>query len=363
MKTKAISIVFILILLVLALTGCLDFLQNTEEKTTYEAHPIKARYTISYGYDIVCNGIGEFNILYDCDIPEVLIGSVSISEHNPNYSNVTPVNNPMKRWNITGSNTAIYHLGITAEVTAESFIVSDLSGKNALTIQDIKNQQNYIYNKYTNAQSNDTLTFIDPDNDLIKSVAQIILSKANSNNSFILAKNLFIWLKENTDYEKHVGDENAQPASKTCQLTTGDCDDLSFLYISLCRAIGLPARFIRGFIVEETDGMINAVPHAWVEVYVGGGIGNNGWLPVECACSSDDMEIQINQNFGIEDVKHLRLFIDDGSNESLKVSLSDIKVRYDTNVDVTITSVTRVLSYKVLEKKELIVENDYRRYS
>jgi len=356
-------LIIILIILTLALTGCFDFLQKTADKTTYAAHPIKAKYTISYGYDIVCEGIGEFNILYDCDIPEVLNGQlVSISEHNPDYSNVTLVNNPMKRWNITDSNTNSYQLGITAEVTAESFIISDLTGKGALTISEIKNQHFAIYSKYTNAQSNDTLTFIDPDNPLVKSVAQNILSKANSNNSFILAKNLFIWLKENTDYEKHFGDESVQPVSKTCQLLTGDCDDLSFLYISLCRAIGIPARFIRGFTVEEKNRVVEIVPHAWAEVFVGGGIGNNGWIPVECACSSDEIDIQINQNFGIEDVKHLRLFVDDGSNESLKVSFSDIKVRYDTNIVVSITAVTKILSYEILESKELVVENNYRTY-
>ena len=140
-----------------------------------------------------------------------------------------------------------------------------------------------------------------------------------------MAKNLFIWLKENTTYQKHNGKETVQPAGTTCNIKTGDCDDLSFLYIALCRAVDIPARFIRGFIVEADDnGYVTTVPHAWAEVFVGGGIGNNGWIPVECACSSDEMEVQINQNFGLESVGHLRLFIDDGTNESLITSLSDI---------------------------------------
>jgi len=363
MKTKAISIVFILILLGLALTGCFELFQKTEDKTTYTSHPIKVRYTISYGYDIECDGTGKFNILYDCDIPEVLNGPpVSISELNPNFSNITLVNNPMKRWDINGSGTNSYQLGITAEVTAESFIVSDLTGADALTISEIKNQHYPIYSKYTNAQSNDTITFIDPNNVAIKTIAQNELDESHTNNSFIVAKNLFIWLKEETTYLKHIGNEHVQPANKTCEIETGDCDDLSFLYISLCRSVGIPARFIRGFTVEKnSNGVVEIVSHAWAEVFVGGGIGNNGWIPVECACSSDDIEIQINQNFGLESVSHLRLYVDDGSNESMKISLSDIKFGYSNNV-ISYTAVKKILSYEILESKELVVENNYRKY-
>ena len=363
MKRKTIFVSLTLILIISITSGCLDFLKTSEDGTTYESHPTKAQYTISYGYNITCRGIGEYNIKYDCDIPEVLIGQVTITEHNSNYEDVILVNNPMKSWNISSRDDNNYQLGITATVIAESFIVADLNGADALSIQEIKEQHMDVYLQYCNAQYNETIIFIDPENPSIKSIAQNELSETNSDNSFIIAKNLFIWLKENTDYKTHVGRGNVQPASKTCQLRTGDCDDLSFLYISLCRSIDIPARFIRGFIVEEDDnGVVDAVPHAWVEVFVGGNIGNNGWIPVECACSSDSMEVQVNQNFGLESVGHLRLFEDDGSDESLIISLSDIEAKYDTDIIINLTPVAEVYSYRVLESKELSIDNNNRKY-
>jgi len=149
-----------------------------------------------------------------------------------------------------------------------------------------------------------------------------------------------------------------QPASETMQLGTGDCDDLSFLYISLCRSLGIPARFIRGYLVEETDGTVSAVAHAWTEVFVGGNIGNQGWIPVECACPSENMEVQVNQNFGVESVGHLRLFKDDGSNESMDASISGPMARYDAGMEVEMTAFVEIYNYIVLESKELTVDKN-----
>ena len=363
MKRKTITAFGIIVLFVLILSGCCSYFDTGNDVKKYVAHPTKINYTIVYGYDVSCTGTGEFNILYDCDVPEVLTGRVSITEMDQNYEDITLTNNDMKRWNISSRDTKNYNLGIQANVTAESFIVEDLSGSNALTIYEIKNQYYTLYNQYTKSQSNDTITFIDPDDVNIKSTAQNVLVETGNDNSFILAKNLFIWLKTETSYLKHAGMESAQPAAKTCNIKTGDCDDLSFLYISLCRAIGVPARFVRGFIVEKQDNTVSATPHAWAEVFVGGFVGNNGWIPVECACDSDDMETQINQNFGVESSGHLRLFVDDGSNESLKISLSDIKVKYDQNINVNITSKSNLLFYEIIENKELVVDNNNRKYT
>lgn len=363
MKKKTLFVSLILVLIVLVTSGCLDFFKTTENVTTYVSHPTKAQYVISYGYTITCRGVGEYNIEYDCDIPEVLIGQVTITEHDNTFDDITLANNLMKSWNISGSDDNNYQLGITATVIAESFIVADLNGADALSIQEIKDQYWDVFRNYCNAQSNETITFIDPENEDIRSTAQTILYQADSDNSFIIAKNLFIWLKENTYYKTHEGSGNVQPASVTKQCGHGDCDDLSFLYISLCRSIDIPARFIRGFIVEEdVNGFVDAVSHAWVEVFVGGNIGNNGWIPVECAGSSDSMEVQVNQNFGVESVGHLRLFEDDGSDESLIISLSDIKAKYDTNIIVKLTPVAEVYSYQVLESKELLIDNNNRKY-
>ena len=296
---KITSIIILLFFFTMASSGCLDFLDGS---TTYQSHPTKIKYDIRYGYEIDCTGTGEYEIHYNCDKPEVLLGTVSSINplYNNNYTHTTLANNNVTFWNISGKGSNNYELGITATVQAESFLVSDLNGEDALTIQEINILHPDLVNQYCHEQSNETITFIDPNHLGIKNTATNILSQANSNNSFALAKALFVWLKENTEYQIHQSEAGVQPAGTTYMLKTGDCDDLSFLYISLCRSLGIPARFIRGYLIEENNGIASAGPHAWVEVFVGGDIGSNGWIPVECACKAS-IKTEIHQNFGTED--------------------------------------------------------------
>jgi len=359
-KNSAIIASFVLILLMLSTSGCLDFFNINDGSTTYESHPTKIQYNIGYGYWINFSGTGEHLIDYDCDKPETLIGKVSSESllYKKDCKNKTLANNIVINWNISGTNNNNYKLGIAANVTAESFLIPDLSGDGASSLQEIKTNYPIIFNQYCHEQSANGTVYIDPNNN-IKSTAQNVSDQTDNNNSFILAKELFIWLKQNTIYLAHneSDDSSVQPAGTTYRLKTGDCDDLSFLYISLCRSLGIPVRFIKGCLVEETDGVASAVAHAWAEVFVGGNIGNKGWIPVECAGSSD-MVVQVNQNFGVESVGHLRLFEDDGSNESMDAYISGPMARYDTGMKVEMTAFVEIYNYSVLESKELTVDKN-----
>jgi transglutaminase-like putative cysteine protease len=363
MNKKVIVTGFILIFLVIALTGCFDIFNTGNGTITYESHPTHISYTITYGYTINCIGTGEYNIIFKCDTPEVLNGEVlSTIVRNTEYSDeLYATFNWMKSWDISSSDSVEYDLGITASVISESYLVSDLNGANALTIQEIDDLHLDKVNQYCNAQSNEGITYIDPDDPDIKSIATQILIDSNTNNTFVVAKELFKWLKSQTTYLTHLLSNEVQQACITLENKTGDCDDLSFLYISLCRAVDIPARYIRGFLVEEA----NAVPHAWVEVFVGGNVGNNGWIPVECAGTSGNPETEVNQNFGVETAEHLRLFKDDGTDESLNVSLSGLSFRiFNQNRVIETNSIADVDFYVILESSELVIdENKNRSYS
>ena len=111
------------------------------------------------------------------------------------------------------------------------------------------------------------------------------------------------------------------------------------------------------------NGTVFATAHAWTEVFIGGMIGNNGWIPVETACTVDEIEIDIQQNFGVEDAFHLRLFIDDGSNQSLTHYVSNIQyTTYNGHIQPP-ESFVEIRDYEELETKKLIVSTDnLRRY-
>lgn len=360
MKNKVVITGLIIVLTILAISGCTEIFTSNDDITTYQSHPTKIMYTISYGYNINCSGSGDYTIKYDCDVPEVLNGDiVSIVIHDSNYEEkVLATFNIVKSWNFTGSTSKDYNLGLTAIVEAESYLIADLNGLNALTIQEINNQYPAIVNQYCQAQSNETTIFINPNDPEIITIATNELNNSGTNNAFIVAKELFKWLKQQTTYQIHIIDNSVQPAEFTLQCKTGDCDDLSFLYMSLCRSIGIPSRFIRGFLIEEN----NVVPHAWVEVFVGGNIGDDGWIPIECAGTAQKTETEVNQNFGVESAEHLRIYKDDGSNESLIVSLSDFYSQYMQGMVIEAQSYSDVSNYVVLRSNELVIDKNGNRY-
>ncbi len=362
MKNKKVTLVITVVLLLAPLiSGCLDFFPDIP--TTYVAHPTKVSYDIKYGYQINCTGNGKYEIDYRCNLPESLKTISYGLLYNREYKNIILVNNSFIRWNISGTDDATYELGITASIESESFLVSDLNGDSALTIQEIANFYPKIVEQYCHEQSNGVTNLMDPNDPNIKTIADTVLRQAETNNSFVIAKLLFTWLKENTNYQIHNGQGDVQPASVTFQKKTGDCDDLAFLYISLCRAVDIPARFVRGYLLQrEKNGEVTATAHAWVEVFVGKLIGNEGWVPVECACCTTSIQVDINQNFGVEDAFHLRLFVDEGSNESLNISLSGIHVQYYENREIELQSFAEIENYLELESKKLVVTKDNTRH-
>ncbi len=357
-QTTTLSIPLLLIALILT-TGCTDLLFPLS--TVYQQHPTHISYTIRYGYTINATNTGEYTINYSCDLPELLKGSLSSNIlYMQNYIEENLQNNPMITWNIQSDQLKNYTLGITAEINAYSYLVSNLNGDNAQTIAQITNLRPDLISQYTKPQANKTTTFIDPNNPAINQIATTIQDQAETGNAFLLGKALFSWLKINTRYRIHTGQTGVQPAEITLQKKTGDCDDLSFLYISLCRAINIPARFIRGYLLsEQNDGTITATAHAWTEIYVGSTMGNQGWIPVECACSTQSTEADIHQNYGVENAYHLRLYTDDGSNESLTVSLAGISyATYSPNQTLITNAFIHLSNYQILNQQKLSISPD-----
>lgn len=344
-------------------TGCIE-LSTLDGGISYEVHPVKIQYNISYGYLIDCQGEGDYSIVYACDIPDAWYhGAVTATPlYTSDYEEKRWGNNTVLSWEITDKGTAFFRLGIKAEAVSESFLESDMIGTYALIVEAISQKYPLLSLQYCREQVVDGTRYIDPYDPGIKKIALQVKETAGANNSFVLAKELFLWLKEETTYSIHTQENSAvQPANLTLQLKTGDCDDLSFLYISLCRSLKIPARFIRGYLLQDTTGVSSAVAHAWAEVFVGGGLGDGGWIPVECACPSTDNLVQLYQNFGVESAEHLRVFTDEGSNASLNQSLSGPRAEFHPEMDVEMTPFVEIDSYTVLVSKELYISAEGQR--
>jgi transglutaminase-like putative cysteine protease len=63
----------------------------------------------------------------------------------------------------------------------------------------------------------------------------------------------------------------------------GNCTDFHSLFIGLCRALGIPARFEMGVALPERrgEGVTNGY-HCWAQFYLKG----HGWVPVDASEAS-----------------------------------------------------------------------------
>ncbi len=130
---------------------------------------------------------------------------------------------------------------------------------------------NLITTEYKTFTRNQQLIQI---NDEIKTLAKNIIGYEKE--PLNQAKLIYAWITENISYKKpsyNFGNLSALQSKK------GDCGDMSFLFVSLCRALKIPARAIFGWWVIAPG---KTGPHAWAECF----IEQYGWIPVDCSVSS-----------------------------------------------------------------------------
>lgn len=75
------------------------------------------------------------------------------------------------------------------------------------------------------------------------------------------------------------------PASITWTRQSGSCRDLTVLFMSACRAVGLASRFVSGYQEGDADSLERHL-HAWAEVYLPGA-GWRGYDPTQGLAVSD----------------------------------------------------------------------------
>ncbi len=93
-------------------------------------------------------------------------------------------------------------------------------------------------------------------------------------NPYWIARKLYNYLIGQMYYEM-VGGWNTAPV--VLERGNGSCSEYSFVYISLCRAAGLPARYVGAISLRGDDSSMDDVFHRWVEIY----LPDYGWISVD----------------------------------------------------------------------------------
>ena len=109
------------------------------------------------------------------------------------------------------------------------------------------------------------------------------------------------WVRNNIKYDlSTLTADVVQKSSWVLKNKEGVCDELTNLFISMVRSIGIPARFVSGMAYTNIDGTWG--PHAWAEVY----FPDKGWIPFDVTYGQ----------LGWIDPSHIKIAVTEDSGES-----------------------------------------------
>ena len=97
------------------------------------------------------------------------------------------------------------------------------------------------------------------------------------------ARAIYNFAVQNLKYDKTGTGWGRGDIYYACDVRRGNCTDFHSLFIGLCRAIGIPARFEMGVSLPEVrDGGTISGYHCWAQFYLEG----YGWVPVDASEAS-----------------------------------------------------------------------------
>lgn len=189
------------------------------------------------------------------------------------------------------------------------------------------------YELYT--QPSETIDSDDP------RIVQLANSLAEGeDDQFIVVFKMADWIIQNINYNlSSMTVEVSQKASWVLENRYGVCDEITTLFLAMCRSLGIPARFITGTAYTNYAGANEWGNHAWSEIYFPG----VGWVPYDLTY----------KQIGYTDGSHITL------QHSLDANYIFTKYRWlGRGVDIKTygldMNTTLVSAIKYLEPKEII---------
>ncbi|MBW6459483.1 MAG: hypothetical protein K0B08_02820 [Bacteroidales bacterium] len=98
----------------------------------------------------------------------------------------------------------------------------------------------------------------------------------NEQNPYWIMRKIYDYIIDNMYYEM-TGGWNTAPT--VISRGSGSCSEYTFVLIAMCRAAGLPARYVGSVVVRGDDASMDDVFHRWAEVY----LPNFGWIAVDAS--------------------------------------------------------------------------------
>lgn len=107
-------------------------------------------------------------------------------------------------------------------------------------------------------------TYLESENEEIRQLAQRLKGKSPLRTT----ENIFDWVVKNVRYAGY--SNNVRGALYALRHKKGDCTEYMYLFVALCRACGIPARGMAGYVCKEDRVLQARDYHNWAEFYENG---------------------------------------------------------------------------------------------
>ncbi|MCX6712058.1 MAG: transglutaminase domain-containing protein [Candidatus Woesearchaeota archaeon] len=188
------------------------------------------------------------------------------------------------------------------------------------------------YSEYTKETK-----YIDINQDIIDKANELVKGE---NDEFKATFKLAEWVRGDVKYDLNtLTAEAVQKSSWVMKNRKGVCDEITNLFISMCRSVNIPARFVSGVVYSNIDNSFGN--HGWAEVY----FPNYGWVPFDVTFGQ----------YGWLDATHIKLKDSKDSGEpsaeyswrSNGLQVDAKKLKISTSIITTGDNVEQLISLKV----------------
>ncbi|MGM0406287.1 MAG: transglutaminase-like domain-containing protein [Thermoplasmatota archaeon] len=267
-------------------------------------YPEKASFSIHRTFDINTNKDIDYNIslIVPEDIASNDIQFINNVDWGGNPDTFEMYGRNWKTWDETlsgGSNLTIQIVYDVETRTLDWGYNSDNIG----TIDDLPDEIKDQYNKNqwqldedrNDDGQNDWM--IQPDHPEIQSLADSIVK--DEDNIYTASRAIYDWINNNIEYE--IGAPGLpKHTAWVLESQSGDCDEQSFLYASLARAVGIPAYMELGVLYDQMADQWGG--HGWIRQMVINDEGTTGWINID----------PVNNQFFARGATRITFWVDDG---------------------------------------------------
>jgi len=202
-----------------------------------------------------------------------LITNLTLSPETDSRQSISTINiNSNPEAKITKSQGAVsfqwneladhYSFSIDAKIKTNNIIYKVKDGQ--FPILDLDDS----FSKYLEASEN-----IDINENIINQASTLASGESDL---FVVVFNIANWTKNNIRYDLNTLTATAtQKSSWTLENKEGVCDEITSLFISMLRSVGIPAKFVSGMVYSNIDNKFGN--HGWAEVY----FPEYGWVPFD----------------------------------------------------------------------------------